>query len=500
MAVKSLPPLDQLDPAVAWEPWQPDGDNPFNRKWAAHLYRRAAFGTSPTELQQAESRGLKATLDLILDGEPRAKNLHNFLQQEGDKISRRNNAFELRAWWVYCMLNSGHPLREKMTLFWHNHFATSIAKVQRPVLMARQNRLLREHALSKFGPFLLEMSKDTAMLIWLDSNNNLAGKPNENYAREVMELFSLGIGNYTEKDIREAARAFTGWHTDGDDFEFNASFHDNGPKTVLGETGNLNGDDVVKIILRQPACARFLVSKLYRYFISELQEPPARLIEPLAEKLRRSDYDVRVVVKAMLSSRLFFSEHAFRQRIKNPVEYVLGAARTVVEGLIPQQYLVAKLEALGQNLFAPPNVKGWPGAQTWVNTSTLLARQNFNQKLAMGTLWNEVIFRDDNPFNRIDEPEEPPLPPGAKRPERPEEPAPLPHIDPARPIRNAKITQPDKVVDHLLDLYLPGGVSPSVRSKMIAFVAQGKPAGTALDRRVRELVHAIMSTPEYQLA
>jgi hypothetical protein len=492
--------LDQLDPAWAWAPWQPDAKNSWNRKWAGHLYRRAAFGPTPAELEQAEKQGFQATLDLILNGEPRAANLSDFLMTEGARMARRNNAFELRAWWLYCMLYGGHPLRDKMTLFWHNHFATSIAKIQRPPLMFEQNRLMRQYALGQFGPYLLAMSKDPAMLIWLDSNSNLKQKPNENYAREVMELFSLGVNNYTEKDIKEAARAFSGWHTDGDTFEFNARYHDDDPKTILGQTGNWNGNDVVRILLEQPTCARFLVRKLFRFFVSELAEPSDRLIEPLAEKLRRSDYDLNVVVRAMLSSQLFFSEHAYRQRIKSPVEYVLGSARAIVDGPISQQHLVSRLDSMGQTLFAPPNVKGWPGAQAWINTSTLLARQNYNQRLAMGMLWSEAVPRDTG-FDRVEfEAPEPPLPPGATRPVPPEEPAPEEKYNAARPIRQAKLTDPAQIVDRLLDIHLPGGVSPAVRTKLIAFLNEGKPAGTALDRRVRELVHAIFCTPEYQLA
>src|SRR5262249_46950317 len=159
----------------------------------------------------------------------------------------------------------------KMTLFWHNHFATSITKVGRPTLMYAQNKVLRRHALGHFRPFLLEISRDPAMIVWLDNNSNVAGKPNENYAREVMELFSLGVGNYSKEDVKEAARAFTGWHTNanGDRYEFNAKAHDDGPKTLLGKAGKWNGDDVVRILLDQPQAARFLVRKLYRYFISE---------------------------------------------------------------------------------------------------------------------------------------------------------------------------------------------------------------------------------------
>jgi hypothetical protein len=498
--------INQVDPGWAWQAWEPNAKNPWNLKWAGHLYRRAGFGASLTELRQAESKGLKPTLELLLNGQPQAASLTNFLHVEGAKIARRANSFELRAWWLYCMLNSGHPLREKLTLFWHNHFATSIFKVQRTVLMFNQNKLLRQNALGKFGTFLLEMSKDAAMLVWLDSNSNVKGAPNENYAREVMELFSLGVGNYTEKDIREGARAFTGWHTDGDTFEFNPKLHDEGDKTFFGKTGNLNGDDVVTILLKQPTCARFLVRKLYRNFVSELQDPPQALIEPLAEQLRKSDYDIAALVRTMLSSNLFFSDHAFRQRIKSPVEFVLGTVRSVAEGTIAQQVLVSKLEALGQSLFAPPNVKGWPGGQAWLNTSTILARQNFGQKLAMGSLWREpVLNRGDNPFVQVEEAVEPPqvIGPDGKpveRPAKPEEPAPEANVDPARLIRQSKVTDPVEVVRILVDAFMPGGIRESARAKLIAFVSQGKPTEKALERRVREAVHAIISMPDYQLA
>jgi hypothetical protein len=516
MATTPLPALDKVNPLQAWQPWQPSAGEPFNLKWAGHLYRRAAFGGSLAELRQAEKRGLNPTLDLLFNGAPEARIFATTMKVSGKKATK--DAFNLRDWWVYWMLRSGHPLREKMTLFWHNHFATSINKVQTTQLMLRQNQLLRQHALGKFGPFLLEMSKDPAMLIYLDSNSNVKGKPNENYAREVMELFSLGVGNYKETDIREAARAFTGWHTDGEEYEFNDGLHDDGPKTVLGKTGNLDGDDVVRILLEQPACARFLVRKLYRNFVSENQEPPDAFLEPLCQQLRKSDYDVAAVLRTMLSSKHFFSAHAFRQRIKNPVELAVGSFLSIVpspfprDKNLPQSALVSRLEAMGQELYAPPNVKGWYGAQSWLNTSTILTRQNFGQAMAMGTLL--VPARVPGRFEpQVEEAVEPDVaeapvpvaPPGTavpppKRPTRPEEPPPAEEFDPARVIREEKKTKAEEIVGVLLDTHLPGGVSKSAQAKLVAFIEAGKPTGKALDRRVREAVHAIMCMPEYQLA
>ena len=265
---------------------------------------------------------------------------------------------QLRGWWLYCMLQGGHPLREKMTLFWHNHFATSLAKVRDPTLMFGQNCLLRQHALGRFGPMLQAISRDPAMMIWLDSNSNVKGKPNENYARELMELFSLGVGHYTEKDVREAARAFTGWRTDGVGFTFDAGLHDGGLKTFLGKTGPWDGGDVVRIVLEQPAAARFLVRKLYHFLVSEKADPARLLLEPLCESFRKSDYDIAGLVRTILASRHFYSAHAFRQRIKGPVEYVLGAVQAVYRRYgeedpeyrsLPQRLLVPWLDAMGQH-------------------------------------------------------------------------------------------------------------------------------------------------------
>src|SRR5262249_55970070 len=310
---------------------------------------------------------------------------YQFLTTYGKRVADQNNATQLRGWWLYCMLNTLQPAREKMTLFWHNHFCSSIAKVQRTTMMFSQNRLLRENALGKFQPFLLGVSKDPAMLIYLDSNSNIKGKPNENYAREIMELFSLGVGNYTEHDIREAARAFTGWHTDGENFDFNKNFHDFGEKTVLGQRGDWDGGDVVRILLEQEACAQSPCRTLSRYYVSETDEPPAAFLEPLAAALRKSDYDVGALVKTILRSRHFFSDYAYRQRIKSPVEYVLTSVKAVGQGFVSPQSLVSKCDAMGQQLYAPPNVKGWPGGQNWLNPATLLARPNSAQALSART-------------------------------------------------------------------------------------------------------------------
>jgi uncharacterized protein (DUF1800 family) len=514
-----LPTLAQIDPERAWQDWRPTAENPWGRKWAAHLYRRAAFGPSRADLLEAERLGPAGTLDRLLHGRPQAQEIAETLADIGRiAASADDGGDQLRGWWLYCMLHGGHPLREKLTLFWHNHFATSLVKVQNLNLMFRQNCLLRAHALGRFGAMLRAISRDGAMLLWLDSNSNIKGNPNENYARELMELFSLGVGHYTEKDVREAARAFTGWRTDGEGFAFDARLHDGGCKTVLGQTGPWDGGDVVRIVLEQPGAARFLVRKLYSFLVNENAVPPDSLLQPLCESFRKSDYDVAGLVRTILASRHFYSELAFGQRIKGPVEYVLGAVQAAYRRYgeaqadyrsLPQQVLVARVSAMGQSLFAPPNVKGWPGGASWLNTATLLERDNFAGALAMGTLWPapaperspEKRFASTTTIDplglwkiirRLKE--------SAALADTPEEPVPPRAFDPARLLEEEHLSGPKDIVGALLDLYLPGGVDPAARAKVEAFVAEGNPVGPALSRRVREAVCAILSMAEYQLA
>ena len=472
MADTPLLPLDKLDPVQSWQPWQPDDKQPWNLKWAGHLYRRAAFGAPLDKLREAVQRGLESTLNGLLKcdlDDPVYKGFEaGIIIAVGEKHTRQNKPTELRGWWLYCIYYSPQPLREKMTLFWHNHFATSIVKVQSVPMMFEQNKLIRRHALGKFGPFLQEMSKDPAMLVWLDSNSNVKGKPNENYARELMELFSLGVGNYSEKDIQEAARAFTGWHTNGERFEFVADQHDDGEKTVLGKTGNFNGDDIVRICLEQKVCPYFLTRKLYRFFISEAAVPPDSFLEPLAEQFRKSDYDIAGLVGTMLRSRHFFSAYAYRQRIKSPVEFVMGAVNEVGQGLVTPRALIGKVDDLGQ-----PNVKGWEDGRAWLNTAVVLMRHNFCQLLTV----NSGQLNLGDPRTGVG-----------------------PAVDPAALIRRANLTDPEQILSLIIDVLLQGDLHEAARAKLLAFLKEGNPTGNALDQRVRETFHAIMTMPEYQLA
>jgi uncharacterized protein (DUF1800 family) len=460
--------LAQVDPGAAWQRWEPSADA-WNLKWAGHLYRRAGFGATWTELQEAVKSGLGATLTRVIDGQSGAEERNRLIEKAGAAIASKEEADALRGWWLYLALQSLNPLREKLTLFWHNHFATSIAKVNRVDLMFRQNRLLRRHALGKFQPMLLDISRDPAMLIWLDSNTNIKGAANENYARELVELFSLGVGHYVESDVREAARAFTGWHTDGDEFEFAADLHDAADKKFLGQSGPWNGEDIVRIVLEQPAAALFVVRKLYRFLISENENPSDALLEPLAQTFRKSDYDIGLLVMTMLSSRLFFSEHAYRQRVKSPVEFVVGIVHSF-EGTRPSPATMApELEAMGQLLFAPPNVKGWSGGKAWLNTATILARNSFAKRMAVGAA---------------------PPKPGS----------PPPQGDVSSVLRRDKVTDPSRAVDLLVDCHLQGDVTKAARLRLVSFLAEGKLKEEAFYQRAREAVLALWTMPEFQLA
>jgi uncharacterized protein (DUF1800 family) len=507
-------PLDKVDPAFAWQPWEPSQKQPWNLQWASHLFRRAGFGANLERLREAVRDGHRVTLDRVMKGESDADDRTDFLNKWGATIAIRDNIYDLRGWWLYAMLHTLQPLREKMTLFWHNHFVSSSAKVHRVELMYRQNRLLRHHALGMFGPFLLAVSKDPAMLVYLDSNSNVKGKPNENYAREVMELFSLGVGNYTEQDIREAARAFTGWHSDGDEFEFNVPLHDDGTKTVFGKTGNWNGDDILNFCLEKPCAAMYLVRKMYEFFISEAHRPPDRLLEPLAERFRKSDYVIADVVRTILSSRHFFSAYAYRQRIKSPVEFTVGLVNAAVtredldRGRVAQEALINRVEGMGQVLFAPPNVKGWPGGKNWLNTSTVLARHNFALDLASANLPGGRR----PPSSRIQELRQQAEEEAAlaeqnanaarlgKASEGKPRPITTPALDLAVAVHREKADKPAEIVKALLDLLLQGEIEKEARERLEKFIAEGNPKGAGLDWRIRDAAHAIMTMPEFQLA
>ena len=354
------------DPIAAWSPFEPGRDGPWDRAGVAHLHRRAGFlapwGTQERDLHDGPAAAvdrLMAGEDHAADGQPAGA----FAEWLDGMAAGTGSLPQLQGTWLYRMILTPHPLRERLTLFWHGHFATSDAKVNDPRLMAAQNALIRANALGDFRAMLDGIARDPAMLTYLDSEANRKGHPNENFAREVMELFALGRNRYTEKDIQEAARAYTGTIVTGGRYQEVAAQHDDGPKTILGRTGRFRGADVTRILLDQPACAPFLCTKLFRHFVSEAEAPAPGLIAPLADAFRAADYDIRVPVGMILRSRLFHDPATRRKRVKGPVEYAVGMIRAleVVRPTVAAEALATACTRMGQALFAPPSVAGWEG-------------------------------------------------------------------------------------------------------------------------------------------
>jgi uncharacterized protein (DUF1800 family) len=372
------------NPARAWAPFTPGAKSPWNLARVAHLHRRAGFAAPWSTLQRDLKDGPAASIDRLFLGESTsgdgqtADEFDALLDSMNASVSSDATPTRLQGLWIYRMLLTARPLRERMTLFWHNHFATSLTKVENPILMQRQNDLLRAYALGDFRSMLAAIGKDPAMLVWLDSTANRKAKPNENYAREVMELFTLGRGRYTEKDIQEAARAFTGAFVVRDRYSELPAQHDDGTKTIFGKTGRFKADDLPGLLVAQPACAEFLCGKLYRQFISEVDAPTPALIAPLAKIFRDSGYDIAAVVRTILRSNLFFDDAVRRRRVKSPVELAVGTIRAmeIVKPTVSPEALAESCGRMGQTLYAPPSVAGWDGGPTWINTTAMLNRTN----------------------------------------------------------------------------------------------------------------------------
>jgi len=297
--------------------------------------------------------------------------------------SQREAMNRLQMWWLDRMCHTTRPLEEKLTLFWHGHFATSAEKVREPIHNYWLNQTLRTHASGNFRTLVLEVSQSPAMLQYLDNVRNRRGKPNENWARELMELFTLGIGNYTEQDIKEAARAFTGWTVRNGAFVFDRRQHDDGVKTVLGRTGAFDGEDIVDILLAQPACAEFISRKLWTYFAYEDPEP--EIVAGLAATLREAGYELKPVLRRIFSSEAFYSARARLSQVKSPAQLVVGLQVQLDVPLTERPPVaVLAMRAMGQSLFYPPNVKGWDGGTAWINTNTFLVRCNLASHFVSG--------------------------------------------------------------------------------------------------------------------
>jgi uncharacterized protein (DUF1800 family) len=389
--------------------FRPLSSSRWNYNAAAHLLNRAGFGGSPSDIEKLLALGHAKAVDTLVNYETIPDNTPNPLwtvpdpnrfaklqefrdapqekkmqMRRQEMRSQREHLSDLRYWWLQRMASGPRPLQEKLVLFWHGHFATSAQKVKSPYLMWQQNEIFRRYASSNWLTLLTAVSKDPAMLIWLDQGQSRKEHPNENFAREVMELFTLGEGHYTEKDVTEAARAFTGWSFDRPTQQFVVRLgqHDNGPKMIFGQTGNFNGDDVLKLIVAQPQAARFITKKLWTFFAGE--NPSEQLIDSFAMSLRANSYYFKPVLRAMFLSEEFYSPSVMRQQVKSPVQWLVSSVRMLERELPPPQYCSNALRQLGQDLLVPPNVKGWDGGLSWITTNNLLNRYNFAAYLVLG--------------------------------------------------------------------------------------------------------------------
>jgi uncharacterized protein (DUF1800 family) len=419
----------------------------WTQREATHLLWRTQFGASKEDIERVLAAGLEQTVERIVTPQPESQSF-----QRSDHLLRQiaqdtGSILDLKAWWINRMLHSANPLVERMSLFWHNHFATSNVKVRSVRHMAAQNDLIRGEALGSFSALLSGMARDVAMLIWLDGNANRKRHANENFAREVMELFALDVGHYSELDISEAARAFTGWHVRQDRYWFNRRQHDEGAKTVLGRTGNLDGDDVIALCLAQPACPRFLAHKLLHLFVTT--EPSEEALSALASRIRRYDFHMAPVLRDLFASQLFFSQSARHALIKSPTDFVLGIFRSTGSSANLQQ-ITRHLARLGQDLFAPPTVKGWEGGRLWISSSSLLQRSNLVANLVANS---KMRFSDE--------------------PQRSE------HL-----------------VEHYTDLLLARSIDAASTERLVRYVNE---VDRRQDARSRGLIHLIMTMPEYQL-
>lgn len=303
-------------------------------------------------------------------GKQRARKM---MKREGERLKR---------WWMLHLLRTDAPVNEHMTLFWHNHFTSSLEKVEQPKLMYLQNQLLRKNAVGNFRSLLHEAARDPAMLIYLDGSANVKGSPNENFARELLELFTLGRGHYTERDVQAAAVAFTGWGVDRNrgTFVYDPAKHDNKRVTFMGRPGSFSGDQIIDIILEKPRTAELIAEKFWKEFVSD-SRPDPRAVRNWGATFRKSNYNIKALLSAVLNSNEFWDRRNRGTLTKSPIDLVVGTLRTLPFPKLPDTELVHILQLLGQDLFDPPTVKGWAGGNAWIDTQTLLVRTSLLNKL-----------------------------------------------------------------------------------------------------------------------
>ena len=419
MAAGYVRPAGHLDVMTALGPY----GGPWDDRLAAHLLRRAGFSGTPDEIARLAAMSPHDAAESLIHfpdtsnfspppsvmdyPDPRAiafKGMDDMTKRAAAQARRKEavgDIVALQLWWLNRMLSSPAPLQEKMAFVLHGHFTTAaIEKGVWPNLVLGQNQLFRQHALGNLHDLTLAVSKDPAMLLYLDNAENNKSHPNENYARELMELFTLGIGNYTEEDIRQSARAFTGWTIDRQtgQFTFNARTHDDGTKTFLSRTGNFDGSDIVNVIYQQRAAETFWATTLLSAFVYDDPEP--ELVDAFANVISRNKFELAPTMSMLLRSNVFYSPRAYRALVKSPVEFVVGAHKQlgldkIIDGT------PAALRGMGQVLFYPPNVAGWPGGANWLTSQMLIARENFIAKMVntpdmMQSGWMSKVPMDAN--------------------------------------------------------------------------------------------------------
>lgn len=527
-----LAAADENARAVSLEPLP---DARWDRAAAAHLLRRAGLGGTPAEVDKLCALGRDAAVDYLVSYDkiaytPPPPPIHASLAESPDRRAlrqlsdeerraveeerrrlERRALEETRLWWIERLAESPRPLEEKLTLFWHGHFTSGAREVKNSVFMKDQNDLLRRLAGGSFRELLLGISRDRAMLVYLDGNRNNKQKPNENYARELLELFTLGVGNYSEDDVKSAARAFTGWGFDEDGFSFRARQHDEGVKRFLGRTGNFDGEQIIDIILEQPACARFLARGLLEAFVRPQPEKP--LVEALARALRRNKYELRPTLRTLFRSEAFYHEQSRGTLIKSPVELLVGTARTLGVSLDALALAERAMSRMGQELMQPPNVKGWDGGTAWINTATLFDRYN-----AVGALVNglgdsrpsreaqqrrrELANDEDGAANEsMSSMAE--MKRGAAEPRSRFEPSRQPAFDPTAWLDDAKSASAPEIVDFFAARLLAVPLPASKKEVLVAYLQGGRapfdPKARNAAARIRTMIHLMCSTPEYQL-
>lgn len=406
-------------------------DEAFGPAQARHLLLRAGFGGTDEQIRTLVAWGPARSVDHLVDyesvpAESEGRDTFNKdimrpyspaeqmlmrtarQRQDEDTLARfrdmrqqaqradRQQMNEIRRWWLARMIQTARPLEEKLTLFWHGHFATSYRSIENSYHLFQQNRLFRGNAKS-YARLLRGIIRDPAMLRYLNNNQNRKESPNENLARELMELFSLGEGNYHERDIKEGARALTGYTFEDDAFIFRENQHDAGAKFILGSRGTINGDGFIDILLRHQACAPFVAARLYRFFVADVAAQPRDLrghdlavARLMAERIQRDRYELGPTLKLLFRSRHFYSDAVVGGKIKSPAELVVGAVRTLGLPVGDLGQLNDAMDRMGQNLFFPPSVKGWDGGRAWISTATLFVRQNTLASLIAGQQPNRV--------------------------------------------------------------------------------------------------------------